>query len=63
MDIMTLQEQIRANEIELERMRRELGIKPKMRLIYCQQKQTEPTLNLWDLNKELIAINRNKVSK
>lgn len=60
---MNLQEQIRANKIELERMRRELGIKPKMGLIYCQQKQTEPTFNLWDLNKELIAINRNKVSK
>ena len=60
---MTLQEQIRANEIELDRMRRELGIKPKMGLIYCQQKQTEPTFNLWNLNKELLPINRNKVSK
>jgi len=52
-EAMIKQKQIRANEIELDRIRRELGIKPKMYVIHCSTKPTETTFNLRDLNKNL----------
>lgn len=50
---MSKQEQIRANNIELQKMREQLGIKPKMFVIHCSTKPTKSTFNLKDLNQGL----------
>lgn len=42
------------NEIELNRLRKQIGILPKMQVINCCRIATESTFNLRDLNKELI---------
>lgn len=42
------------NEAELDRMRAQLGIKPKMYIVHNSGKSTESKFNLRDLNKELI---------
>lgn len=47
------QAQIRANEVKLQRMRNQLGIKSKMVVIHCSTKPTEATFNLRDMNKNL----------
>lgn len=45
---------IEENDIELERMRQELGIRPRMSIVRMSTTPTESTFNLRDLNKELI---------
>lgn len=42
------------NEAELDRMRAQLGIKPKMYIVHNSGKPTKSSFNLRDLNKELI---------
>ena len=52
-ETMPKQEQIRANEVKFQRIRQQLGIKPKMFVIHCSTKPTEATFNLRDLNQDL----------
>ena len=52
-ELMSKQEQIRANYIEIQKLREQLGIKPKMFVIHCSTKPTKTTFNLRDLNKNL----------
>ena len=48
------QQLILKNELELQSIREELGIRPKMYLSSVSNKPTKSTFNLRDLNKELI---------
>lgn len=42
------------NEIELNKMRAELGIKPRMSISHCVNMPSRTTFDLRNLNKELI---------
>ena len=45
---------IQQNKVELERLRKQLGIMPKMYVVSCSPISTESTFNLRELNKGLI---------
>lgn len=49
------QRMIQKNEAELEKLRKQLGIMPKMHIISFSSIPAKSTFNLWELNKELIT--------
>lgn len=45
---------IMKNELELNKLREQLGILPRMDVLICSSTPTKSTFNLRDLNRELI---------
>lgn len=46
---------IKQNEAELDKLRKQLGIMPKMYIVSFSSAPTKSTFNLRDLNKEIIT--------